>query len=149
MSSGLGRTELEFVTFLTAPLFWVIREGDGHYRVRNGSAFFLDAGQGPFGVTANHVLQGLTSDAADGSVVAVQIDILPLVLAGKNRVIASRDQLDIATFRITPAEIARIGKTALTGFQRRWPPLLPDFPAPRPSGPRRVKFRLAPRPEAG
>jgi hypothetical protein len=52
MSSGLGQAELEFVMFLTAPLYWIIREADRKYRVRNGSAFFLDASQSPFAVTA-------------------------------------------------------------------------------------------------
>jgi hypothetical protein len=28
MASGLGRAELEFAMSLTAPLFWVMREGD-------------------------------------------------------------------------------------------------------------------------
>jgi len=50
MGSGLARAELEFVTSVTAPLFWITRERDGRLRVRNGSAFFLYAGGGVFGV---------------------------------------------------------------------------------------------------
>ena len=51
MAAGLGKAELEFATSLTAPLYWVIRD-DKKYRARNGSAFFLDTGQGLFAVTA-------------------------------------------------------------------------------------------------
>jgi hypothetical protein len=126
MSSGLGRAELEFVMSLTAPLFWIIREGEKQYRVRNGSAFFLDAGQGPFGVTARHVLAGLKADRDASNVVAVQIGNLPLDLAGRNSVIASHEQIDIATFRITTSDIQALGKTVLTGYQRRWPPAPPQ-----------------------
>jgi hypothetical protein len=124
MSSGLGKAELEFVMSLTAPLFWVIRERDEEYRVRNGSAFFVDAGQGLFGVTADHVLKGLSADRAGHDVVAFQIGDLPFDGA-KNAIIASNDLIDIATFRITREELRKLGKTALTGYQRRWPPLPP------------------------
>ena len=56
----LGKAEGEFVASLTAPLWWIIQETDGKVRARNGSAFFLDAGAGVFGVTANHVLEEST-----------------------------------------------------------------------------------------
>src|SRR5437763_10921043 len=49
---GLGKAELEFATSITAPLYWVIRDGDEQYPFRNGSAFFLDGGKGP--VHDNH-----------------------------------------------------------------------------------------------
>ena len=54
MAAGLGRAELEFVTSVTAPLYWVIpaADGGGRLQARNGSAFFLDAGAGVFGLTA-------------------------------------------------------------------------------------------------
>src|SRR5947209_1369787 len=67
MAGGLGRAELEFATSITAPLYWIIREAPRQYRVRNGSAFFLDAGQGPFAVTARHVIEGFRHDSAAGN----------------------------------------------------------------------------------
>ena len=38
MRSGVGKAELEFVTSITTPLWWILREGEK--RARNGSAFF-------------------------------------------------------------------------------------------------------------
>jgi len=127
MARGLGRAELEFATSLTAPLYWIIREGDRQYRVRNGSAFFLDAGNGPFGVTACHVVEGWKQDCADCNVVALQLGHdLPVDFEGRNALIAAHEGIDIATFRVSGDEIRKIGKTALTGFQRNWPPQPPQ-----------------------
>ena len=72
MAAGLAKAELEFVTSITVPLYWITREDERRYRVRNGSAFFLDAGAGPFAVTANHVLDGWRGDRAAGNVVGLQ-----------------------------------------------------------------------------
>ncbi len=126
MGSGLAKAELEFLMSLTVPLFWVLREGEKRFRVRNGSAFFLNVGAGPFAVTAQHVIEQLNQDKHAGNVVAVQLGELPLDLAGKNVIIAAHEQLDIATFRITPEEVAALGKTILTGSQQQWPPLPPQ-----------------------
>lgn len=53
MKAGVGLAELQFVTSVAAPLFWVTRnQEDDRLQIRNGSAFFLDAGAGLFGVTA-------------------------------------------------------------------------------------------------
>jgi hypothetical protein len=68
----------------------------------------------------------LKADRDDGKVVAIQIADLPLDFAGRNAVIASHERLDIATFRITSSEIAKLGKTILTGYQRGWPPPPPQ-----------------------
>lgn len=122
-AGGLAKAELEFVTSVTAPLYWVIREGKKQYRVRNGTAFFLDAGDGLFAVTAQHVIEGLRRDSAVGNVVAVQLGLdVRLDFAGKHAIIAEHPGIDIATFRIVEGEIAAIGKNRLTGHQRTWPP---------------------------
>jgi hypothetical protein len=127
MAGGLGRAELEFATSITAPLYWIIREGPRQYRVRNGSAFFLDAGQGPFAVTAQHVIEGFRRDSAAGNVVAVQLGLdLPLDFTSRHAIIGEHPDIDIATFRITEEEIAAIGKITLTGHQRAWPPSPPQ-----------------------
>jgi hypothetical protein len=44
---------------------------------------------------------------------------------GKNSIIASHPDLDIATFRASSAEITSTKKTVLTGFQSNWPPAPP------------------------
>jgi hypothetical protein len=35
---------------LTAPLFWILRDSSGNEMVKNGSLFFLNAGEGAFAV---------------------------------------------------------------------------------------------------
>lgn len=121
----LGKAEGEFVASLTAPLCWIVREGD-KYRPRNGSAFFLDAGRGVFGVTACHVLNGWREDRKTNKVVAFQLGDLPFDPEGANAIIAEDADIDIATFRISENDIRTIGKTILTGCQREWPPSPPQ-----------------------
>ncbi|MEE8393440.1 MAG: hypothetical protein V3R66_03780, partial [Rhodospirillales bacterium] len=41
-----------------APLFWQEKDQQGNASIRNGTMFFLEAGEGPFAVTARHVYQG-------------------------------------------------------------------------------------------
>ena len=126
-AAGLGKAELEFATSITAPLYWVNRDGNKKYRVRNGSAFFLDGGKGPFAVTASHVIEGWRQDRALGNVVLLQMGLdLQIDFEGKNSIIASHPALDIATFRVTAAEAASIKKTILTGYQTKWPPSPPQ-----------------------
>ena len=123
IKSGLGPAELEFVTSLTAQLYWVIKESDSGSRVRNGSAFFLDAGEGPFGVTAYHVLKELKNEYLTSNVVACQIGHdMAFDIENKNSIIDANDDIDIATFKIDEDEIRSIGKTILTGYQETWPP---------------------------
>jgi hypothetical protein len=127
MAGGLGKAELEFATSVCAPLYWIIREAGGRVRVRNGTVFFLDAGEGVFAVTAAHVLAGLEEDRREHDVRAVQLGRdLELDFGGAHALIERNDKLDIATFRITAAAVASQGKTILTGYQRDWPPAPPQ-----------------------
>lgn len=127
MSGGLGRAELEFATSICTPLYWVVEEAEGRRRPRNGTVFFLDAGEGVFAVTAAHVLAGLDEDRRSQTVVAVQLGHdMTLDLNEQHGVIDHNNELDIATFRITPAEVAALGRTVLTGSQESWPPAPPQ-----------------------
>jgi hypothetical protein len=89
---------------------------------RQGSIFFLDCGRGPFAVTAGHVYDAYLEDVQKRHVRGVQvanIDFNPverLIASGKNL------GLDIATFRITPGEIAATGKNTIRGIDGPWPP---------------------------
>ncbi len=54
---------LAAVASYAVPIFWVTPAGDGqgphrNGRVRNGTLFVVDAGMGPFAVSANHVYEG-------------------------------------------------------------------------------------------
>jgi hypothetical protein len=126
MKGGLGEAELALAASFCAPLYWVNRIDVRQIEVKNGSAFFLDAGEGPFGVTAYHVVKNWQQDRESGCG--------PLRLGGEgnsvefyfeDRAIAFHHGIDIATFRISPEEIKRIGKTIITGVQSTWPPKPP------------------------
>lgn len=123
MRRGLGKAELEFIASLTAPFAWVIRLPDHNYAAKNGSAFFLDTGSRLFGVTAAHVVSKWRSDLAKQKVVASFIGgrgtTLPI---DPSRFIDIDDKIDIATFAITERQVASIGHTVLTGYQKAWPP---------------------------
>jgi hypothetical protein len=126
MRGGLGEAELALVASFCAPLYWVNPIDVRQIEVKNGSAFFLDAGTGPFWVTSYHVIRKWQEHRTNGCG--------PLRLGGEgnsvefnfeDRKIAFHRGIDIATFRITPDEIKRIGKTILTGVQSSWPPKPP------------------------
>ena len=61
-SAGM-EAALAAVASYAAPIFWVVPAEDGQElhrngRVRNGTLFVVDAGEGPFAVSANHVYEG-------------------------------------------------------------------------------------------
>jgi len=118
---------MEFVASLTAPLYWVIRNDSGAPEVRNATVFFLDAGNGPFGVTADHVIKGYEQDRCMNRVVACQIGHdLPFEIDGRHRILGSHAGIDIATFQISADEIRSLCRTVLSGQQPTWPPLPPQ-----------------------
>jgi hypothetical protein len=124
MSGGLGRFELELATSFAMPLYWIYRYGQ-RFRVRNGTAFFLDTGQAIFAVTARHVLEQMRCDQRDYGLLATQISTGPGVsidFNGQNQIIDENEAIDIATFRTNADQIKRSGKTILKGLQTAWPP---------------------------
>lgn len=127
MRNGLGEFELNNVTSFCAPIYWVIgRKADGTPIARNGTAFFLDAGHGVFGVTACHVIHGWIRDRRAGAgPLCIATNGNPLEIDWADRVIAAHSAIDIATFHILGKEVAQLGKTVLTGYQKTWPPKPP------------------------
>ena len=124
--SVLGKAEGEFAASVSLPIFWVIREGQKRYRARNGTCFFLDTGERLFGVTANHVLDGLRNDRLNQHVVGLQIGDLPFDLDGRNAVIGADADIDIATFQISAQEVGKAHRTVLRSYQGEWPPTPPQ-----------------------
>ena len=127
--ANLGKAEIEFAASVTAPLFWVLRNSSGE-RIKNGSAFFLNTGEVLFAVTACHVVEECFADSKLPSFVQVMIGgrrgtALPMHLG--DRLIDAHRDIDIATFRVTAEELEKCGHTALTGFQRAWPPRVPEI----------------------
>ena len=122
-----GKVIRDTVTSYVAPLCWEALEDDGRIVLRNGTVFFLDAGQGPFAVTASHVYQGYL-EAKDKYPQAI-CQLWNMRFDPVARLIAHQcdpqSEPDIATFHITSDEIRRLGKVILTGQQTSWPPLPP------------------------
>jgi len=126
IKSGLGTEELKLATSFCAPLFWQV-DDEGGVRVRNGTAFFIDAGEGVFAVTAWHVIDGYFTwrEKRQAGRITLGGNGRTLPLEWQERVIDAHAEIDIATFRVTRAEIESLGKTVLTGSQKSWPPQKP------------------------
>jgi hypothetical protein len=124
MSSGLAESELAFVASICAPLYWAIRRPDGTVQSSNGTAFFLNAGSGVFGVTACHVIDGWrrSQQLEDAGPLRIGAQGSSLQLDWDARQIDADSAIDIATFTTDQSEVTKLGKTVLTGFQRAWPP---------------------------
>ncbi|HKS72843.1 MAG TPA: hypothetical protein VJQ82_06560 [Terriglobales bacterium] len=86
--SVLGKAEGEFAASLIVPIYWVVQEEGGTVRARNGAAFFLDAGKGPFGVTASHVLGGWREDSRTKRIGSLQLSDLAFEPEGRREIIA-------------------------------------------------------------
>jgi hypothetical protein len=127
MASGLGKAEVEFASSITGAIFWVLRN-DGIDRIKNGSMFFLDTGESMFGVTASHVVDECLADSRLPTFVQCMIGSYrghSLSIHLGDRIIDAHPDIDIATLRFTRDEVAQIGRTVLTGYQKAWPPPLP------------------------
>jgi len=127
LTSGWGRTIHNLVNSYIVPLCWFVPEKSGSkFKARNGSAFFLDAGEGPFGVTAAHVIEDYKKCRKKGQVEEVKLSNIPFDIENKNRIIAIDNNIDLATFEITSEEIQSIGTIVITGSNRSWPPTPPQ-----------------------
>ena len=127
MVQMLGTAEIEFAGSLTTPLFWAMHDPLYGDKLQNGSLFFLDAGQGVFGVTAAHVVTACLQDAEDPAFRQCRVarhEATPFQINLRERVIALHEGMDIATLRFTAEEVKAINRTPLTGYQRIWPPTL-------------------------
>jgi hypothetical protein len=127
MFGGLGKFELEHVASYSAPLYWAVRASSQEIFTRNGTTFFLDAGKGPFGVTAYHVIEGWRNSVLieNGGPLRIAADGSSMALDWDARAIDAHPKIDIATFSISYEEIKALGKAVLTGYQKVWPPMPP------------------------
>jgi hypothetical protein len=122
---------LRFAASIVAPLYWVARGPNGSIGTRNGTTFFLQTSDALFGVTAAHVIEGtngwrahcealgktdLRLGAKEGGSVAFDWDA---------RCVDINLDMDIATFMVSPREIASIDRTPYSGLQTQWPPSPP------------------------
>jgi len=104
-------------------LLWSVQERNRPtpLEYRQGSVFFLDCGHGAFAVTAGHVYLQFQRDRAERRVRGYQIGNIGFDLEDRLIDCGCDRKIDIATFRITPAEIDAIGKKVIQGTDGVWP----------------------------
>lgn len=131
-SGTYGQASLEHIASFGVP-FFIVRRGTISTRkldstrnlLSNGTAFVVDLGQGPFGVTANHVVEAaLAATVEKVGLFPKRFDMpaLPLVDMPnfEERIIVRDAERDIATFRLTIDEVADLGVSILSA-----PPMVP------------------------
>ena len=105
-------------------LFWYRPVGRSQYELLNkGTVFFVDAGSGPFGVTAHHVIDGLRRAKRSYGDVSVQLGNISL--DPSEMLLGDDPARDVATFRIPERAIASLGKRPHVN-PRKWPPSRPQ-----------------------
>jgi hypothetical protein len=109
-----GREMMQSIMNSTSAIYW---HTDGGPVLSSGSAFFVRTPKATFGVTARHVYEGYLN-AAQSSPLICQIG--NLVITFEDRLIATGIDVDIATFHVTPAELADLGNITVP-----WPPKVP------------------------
>lgn len=100
------------------PLFWPVGPPDSAV-LRNGTTFFVNAGQGIFGVTAGQVFDAYVAHKRDGGG-RCHVGMQGVAFDLEARLIDRGRDLDIATYRIEPREIGRLGATIR--HEPNWPP---------------------------
>src|SRR6266481_8528671 len=122
--AGFGRVLLDVTFQCSAPIYW-FRFTAGHRGpvLNNGTIFFVDAGAGPFAVTARHVLEGFRSAVTANGTTLCEIGGEAFD-PSENR-IDEDSSADIATFRIEPTILARLKRVPHQN-PRAWPPKPPE-----------------------
>jgi hypothetical protein len=126
-SGDCGRELQKAALQYAAPIYWTstARPNGLDDKIRNGTTFFVAAGAEPFGITAGHVYDAFVDAAIAGS--RCQIGTSTRSIDLRERLISRGNDVDIATYRMTAAEIAATGAFVLTGYQSTWPPKPPDI----------------------
>lgn len=125
-----GKETLKQIANYVAPIFWLERTAE-RLEIRNGSMFFVDAGEGLFAVTASHVFEKYRNAKACSEKEVSRSQIGPNIFGSpgreavpfdlESRLIEHDSAADIATFRVLREELDAVGSTILTA----WPPMLP------------------------
>jgi hypothetical protein len=104
----------------TPMLSWHWLECDGRVVSSGGSAFLVRTPAGILGITAGHVLDGFIAARRDREDILATLGGLTFDL--QERLIERGDSVDIATFRVSEAELSVAGFRPL---ERAWPPSIP------------------------
>jgi hypothetical protein len=113
-----GKEMMQTIMKSTAVIYW---HADGGPVLHNGSIFFVRTKKALFGVTARHVYEGYL-ERAEAERTICQIG--NLIVDPNDRLIDTGRDIDIATFHITPIELAELGNITVP-----WPPKVPTVGA--------------------
>jgi hypothetical protein len=123
MAGGLGVRLLEEGLSYVMPIFWLGVDEEAGTKLTNGTAFLIDCGQGVFAVTAAHVHTAYRDGKRGATDVACQIgDMLFDPEAHLIDCDVRDGGCDIATFRLSPEDVAKINKPVLRSRPGEWPP---------------------------
>ncbi len=121
LRAGFGAELQKAAYHCTAPLFWADPSFEPP-QFNNGSIFFLNCGDGAFGITADHVYAGYLERKERSPGLVCQIG--RLMFKPEDRLIDRDKRLDVATFRMTNAEIEKT--TKWVHRPTTWPPSPPE-----------------------
>jgi len=122
LSNGLGISLLHSGLAFAVPLWW-LENHEENLQLCNGSTFLADYGRGVFAVTAAHVF--LAYCEAKRTAVTIACQLGNALFDPEAQLISCRDDLDIATFRVSASEVQIIGKSVVTPGPPNWGPLSP------------------------
>jgi hypothetical protein len=123
LSGGLGAAVLQSGLSFAVPLWWVFKTTEDDLGLRNGSACLVDFGDGIFAVTAAHVFREYVQTKEHMKGIMCQLG--DALFEPDRQLIDCRDDLDIATFRVSPADISQINKPTVKPDPPGWLPLVP------------------------
>jgi hypothetical protein len=123
LSEGLGINLLHSGLAFAVPLWWVFEDQEKNFKLRNGSAFLIDYGHGVFAVTAAHVFAEYLE--ARRTAVAIGCQLGHALFDPEARLISCRNDLDIATFRVSTSEAKQIDRAIVLAGPPNWEPLSP------------------------
>ena len=116
----VGGSILKSAVNHVAPVFWMLPGEDPLTVKPGGTMFFLRTGNGTFAVTANNVFQAYLR--ANRSFAGVESRIGHIAFSPEERLIDASEELNIATFKMSPDELWKVGKIGLS----QWPPVVPE-----------------------
>jgi hypothetical protein len=119
--SGFGLNLCHSGLEFAVPFWWVSKDQQHNLVLRNGSAFLVDYGCGIFAVTAAHVFAEYCEAKRTARGIACQLGHAHF--HPEIRLISCRNDLDIATFRVTQEEAKEINNSAVKPDPPIWEPL--------------------------
>lgn len=123
IQAGFADPLFEIALLCSAPIYWFeVRGGRPLPPLNSGTVTFVDAGAGPFAITADHVYRGYLDDRA--SLAGVNCQISSELFDPEDRLISRSTDADLATFCLDSGEIASMSKLA-HGAPLPWPPTPP------------------------